>query len=239
MAPGVPKASVSDVVIEAFTRMESIPDDEMDIDKPDDEMSETSRFKLKADFFQTDTSEVEDLYDSVGADTTTNKPTLIAPTVVDPNAPSHEDPGGVQLDDIASVVTRARLPKDTSALTVPGRALLKKYFSEAPPVRLPIAHRTLALSESQVHTLMKVVSDEADASSLRTVQALVSETLKAGGRLYSGGLVPSGTRPTRSISESSGEDLSRGGHTTDDYSSGALSSYDEFFARFLGKSSYP
>ena len=231
LAPEVPKASVSDAIIKAFTGIESIPDDEMDIDKPDDEMSATSRFKLKADFFQNDTSEVEDLYDSAGANTTTNKPTLIAPTNVDTDAPSHEDPGGGPFDDIASVVTRARPPKDTSTLTVQGRALLKKYFSEAPSVRLPIGHRTLALSEPQVHTLVKVVSDEVVASSLRTVQALISETMKAGGRLYSGGLVPSGTRPTLSISESSGKDLSRGGHTTDDYTSGALSSDDEFFAR--------
>ena len=169
-------------------------------------MSETSRFKLKADFFQTDTSEVEDLYDSAGADFTTNKPTLIAPTVVDPDVSGLEDPGGVKFDENASVVTRARLPKDTPTLTAPGRALLKKYISEAPPVRLPVGHRTLALSKPQVHTLLKVVSDEAVASSL-----LVSETLKAGGRLYSRGLVPRGSHPTRSISESSGEDLSRGG----------------------------
>ena len=151
------KASVSDAIIKAFTRIESIPDFEMDIDKPDDEMSETSRLKLKADFFQTDTSEVEGLYNSAGAETTTNKPTLIAPIVVDPGAPSHEDPSGGQFDDIASVVTRVRLSKDTPTLTLPGRALLKKYFSEAPPVRLPIGHRTLALSEPQVHTLLKVV----------------------------------------------------------------------------------
>ena len=33
-APEVPKASVSDAIIKAFTRIESIPDDEMDVDKP-------------------------------------------------------------------------------------------------------------------------------------------------------------------------------------------------------------
>ena len=88
-----------------------------------------SRFKLKADFFQTHTSEVEDLYDSAGADTTANKPTLIASTLVDPDASGPEDLGGGQIDDISSIVARARLPKDTSTLTVPGRALLKKYFA--------------------------------------------------------------------------------------------------------------
>ena len=54
----VPKASVSDAIIKAFTKIESVPDDELDIDRPDDDMSETSRLKSKADFFQTDTSEV-------------------------------------------------------------------------------------------------------------------------------------------------------------------------------------
>ena len=68
--------------------------------------------------------------------------------------------------------------------------MLKKYFSEAPPVHLPIGHRTLALSEPHVHTLLEVVSAEAVASSLRTVQTLVSETLKAGGRIYSGDSFP-------------------------------------------------
>ena len=189
-APEIPKTSVSDAIIKAFTTIESLPDDGMDVDKPEEEMSETSRFKLKADFFQTDTSEVEDLYDSAGADTTANKPTLIASTFVDPDASGPEDLGGGQIDDISSIVARARHPKDT--LTVPERALLKKCFAEAPPNRLPIGHRTLALSEPQNHTLMKVVSDEAVASSLRTVQALVSNTLRAGGRLYSGGVVPGG-----------------------------------------------
>ena len=231
VAAEVPKSSVSDAIIQAFTSVESLPEDEIDVDKPEEEMSETSRFKLKADFFQTDTSEVEDLYDSAGADTTTNKPTLIAPTLVDPETARPEGLEEGQNDDISSVVARARLPKGTSTLTVPGRALLKKYFSEAPPVRLPIGHRTLALSEPQVHTLLKVISDEAVATSLRTVQTLVSDTLRVGGRLYSGGFTPRGTHAARSVSESPGDDPSRGGHTTDEYTSGALSSDDEFFAR--------
>ena len=214
-APENPKTSESDAIIKAFTTIESLPEDGMDVDKPEEKMSETGRFKLKADFFQTDKSEVEDLYDSAGADTTANKPTLIASTLVDPDDSGPNDLGGGQIDDISSRVARARLPKDTSTLTVPGRALLKKYFGEAPPVRLPIRHRTLALSEPQVHTLLKVASDEAVASSLRTVQALVSDTMRAGGRLYiySGGVVPGGTSQARSLSESSGDDPSRGGGT--------------------------
>ena len=222
---------MSDVIIKTFTNIEGLPGDEIDVDKPEEEMSVTSRFKLKADFFQTDTSEVEDLYDSAGADTTANKPTLIAPTFFDPEATHPEELEGGQYYDISSVIAKARLPKDTSTLTVPGRVLLKKYFSEAPPVRLPIGHRTLALSEPQLHTLLKVISDEAVATSLRTVQTLVSDTLKAGGRLYSGGLIPRGANTVRSISESSVDEPSRGGHTTDEYTSRALSSDDEFFAR--------
>ena len=230
-APEIPKTSVSDAIIKAFTIIESLPEDGTDVDRPEEEMSETGRFKLKADFFQTDTSEVKDLYDNAGADTTANNPTLVASTLVDPDGSGPEDLGGGQIDDISSLVARARLSKDTSSLTVPGRALLKNYFAEAPTVRLPIGHRTLALSEPQVHTLLKVVSDEAVASSLRTVQALVSDTLRAGGRLYSGAVVPRGTRQARSLSESSGDDPSRGRHTTDGYTSEALSSDDEFFAR--------
>ena len=49
--------------------------------------------------------------------------------------------------------------------------------------------------------------------------------------MYSRGFIPGGARPARIISESSGDDFSRSGHTTDDYTSGALSSDDDFVAR--------
>ena len=222
---------MSDAITKALTGIETNQGGSMEIERRDDEVSETSHFKLKADFFQTDTSEDEDLYDNAGADTTNNRPALIAPGVADPDRLEQGVPSGDQSGDVASVVTRVRLPKDTQTLSVPGRALLKKYFSEAPPIRLPIVLRTLALSEPQVHTLVKVISDEAVSSSLRAVQTLVSETLKAGDRMCSGGFGQGGTRPARIISESSGEDLSRGGHTTDDYSSGAVSSDDDFVER--------
>ena len=175
----VPKASVSDAITKVLTSTETAEDGDIDIDKHDDEMCETSRFKLKADFFQTDTTEVEDLYESAGADTATNRPTLIAPGVVYPDELIKELQAETNLMMLPAWWLGYVFQKGPNCS--PGRALRKKYFSEAPPIRLPIGHRTLALSEPQVHTSLKVVSDEAVASSLRAVQTLVSETLKTGG----------------------------------------------------------
>ena len=62
------------------------------------------------------------------------------------------------------------------------------------------------------------------------MHSLVNETLKAGNRISSEGHSwKFATCPT--LSESSGEDRTRGGNTTDDYTSGDLSSDDDFVTR--------
>ena len=227
----IPKASVLDAIDKLIEGNEGQPDGLVETETHEEEMSEEGQFKLKADYFQTDTSSVEELYDSAGADTTTRKLTFIASGVADPEEEGQEDLNTGRLAETSSVFTRVRQSKEKTGLTVPGRALLKKYFNEAPPVHLPVGHRTLALSEPQVHALLKVVSDEAVSSSLHTMHSLVNEALKAGSRMNREWAVPGGSRAPRTNSESSAEDTSRGGHTTDDYTSGALSSDDDFITR--------
>ena len=73
----VPKASVSDAIVKPIGGDGGHSDGLMEVETQEEEMSEVGRFKLRADYFQTDTSEIEDLYDSAGADTTT--PALLSP----------------------------------------------------------------------------------------------------------------------------------------------------------------
>ena len=119
----------------------------MESDVQDELVSETSHFRTKADFFQTDTSELEDLYDSAGAVLGVKQPTFIAPGVCEPTSSEHGAAAGDQVDDVASVATRVRIPKDTQKLSASGRNLLRKYFSEAAPIRLSMGHSTFAFSE--------------------------------------------------------------------------------------------
>ena len=69
---------------------------------------------------------------------------------------------------------------------MPGRALLKKYFTEAKPIVLPRGHSTIALSEPRIHSVLEVISDKAVATSIRAIRSLVSDTLKVGAELYGG-----------------------------------------------------
>ena len=78
------KASFSDAVVKPVEGDEGLPGDPTEFEMQEEGIGEASRFKLKADFFQTDTSEIEDLYDSAGADATTFRPTIIASGAADP-----------------------------------------------------------------------------------------------------------------------------------------------------------
>ena len=132
------KVSVSDAIVKPVRGDGGHADGVMEAETQEEEMSGTGRSKLKADFFQTDTSEMEDLYDSAGG-TTTLKPTFIPSGVADTEEEEEEEEEEGQgtlntdrLGDTASIVTRVRQSTDNTSLTVPGRVLLKKYFNEAP-----------------------------------------------------------------------------------------------------------
>ena len=69
------------------------------------------------------------------------------------------------------------LPKQDSAS---GRTLLRKYFSDNTPVELPSGHSTVAFNESQVHTLLRVMTEETMITSYDMVKGLL-ERMTLGG----------------------------------------------------------
>ena len=132
------------------------------------------------DYFPTDTSEVEELFDSSGAEEPTPHH---SPTNIRIGALSHPDNGSPEPQTPKSnTPTEAPLaipglPKQMSAS---GKTLLRKYFSDNTPVKLPSGHSTVAFNESQVHTLLRVMTEETMISSYDMVKGLL-ERMTLGG----------------------------------------------------------
>ena len=180
------------------------------------------------DYFSTDTSEVEKLFDSSGAEeptlhrslATINMDALSQPVTSLPEPQTPE--GKTKVDVIPAIPV---VPKQISAS---GRTLLRKYFSENSPVELPNGHSTVAFSESQVDTLLRVMTEETMISSYDMVKELLEKMTLVGmqGRSHTK------QTPRRQISvvagniqRSSGDECS--GNTTDDYTSGAFNTDDD------------
>ena len=123
------------------------------------------------DYFPTDTSEVEELFDSSGAEEPTPHH---SPTTIRMGALSQTPKGKTPAEATLAI---PGLPKKVSAS---GRTLLRKYFSDNTPVELPSGHSTVAINESQVHTLLRVMTEETMISSYDMVKGLL-EIMTLGG----------------------------------------------------------
>ena len=108
---------------------------------------QTTALDKSKDYFATDTSEVEEFYDSMGAEGIQNRPTssivnsdlLSIPNDIPPSSKrtTEEIPAGLG-------VKEPKLPEQFSAN---GRAELRKHFTAAPPIVLPKGHTTVSFSE--------------------------------------------------------------------------------------------
>ena len=133
---------------------------------------QTTALDKSKDYFATDTSEVEELYDSMGAEGIQNRPTssivgsdlLSIPNdiPVSSKRTTEEIPAGLG-------VKEPKLPEQFSAN---GRAELRKHFTTAPPIVLPKSHTTVSFSESQIHAVLKTISDEKVKSSIYAMSPL-------------------------------------------------------------------
>ena len=94
-----------------------------------------------------------------------------------PGNGSHEPQTPKGKTPAEATLTILGLPKQLSAS---GRTLLRKYFSDNSPVELPSGHSTLAFNESQVHTLLRVMTEETIISSYDMVKGLL-ERMTLGG----------------------------------------------------------
>ena len=100
------------------------------------------------DYFPTDTSDVEELFDSSGAEEPSlhHSPTTIRMGVLShPGIASPESQTPKGKTSAEATLAIPGLPKQVSAS---GRTLLRKYFSDDSPVELPSGHSTVAFNES-------------------------------------------------------------------------------------------
>ena len=58
------------------------------------------------------------------------------------------------------------------------RAILKEYFEEASPIRLPVGHTTVAFTEPQVYHLLRTLTDKTLRKSFSTMERMVLDAVR-------------------------------------------------------------
>ena len=177
--------------------------------------------------YYTDTSGTEDLLDSsgVGGPVTPqfkNIPTLVkVPRQRGESTSECESSNGLP----GPSDQQSKAPRQFSAS---GRTLLRKHFVEKDPIVIPRNHPFIALTESQIHTVMKTISDETIFSSFHLMKSLLLQATS--GKVLTkekcrhvGGHTPGGRRSP----SSSGDETTDVDSPNEGYTSGAFNTDDE------------
>ena len=130
------------------------------------------REEHKKNYFETDASEVEDLYDSAGAEGLAEGPTssiVKSELFSAPEEDRETDDQNISKPEGSHLHSEVKLPVQLSAN---GRIMLRKYFTETAPIELPRGHTLVASSEPQIHAVLKTISDETVKSSLHAMRSL-------------------------------------------------------------------
>ena len=175
-------------------------------------------------YFKTDASEIEDVYDSAGADVLTDRPTssvLGFDPFPAPDEPQETMNHGTSKPQGPHSHKEPALPTELSAN---GRIMLRKYFAQNTPIELPRGHTTVAFSEPQSHAIVEIISDETVRSSLHSMRSLVLQAVHGGKGQTAGQLRKAlirGCTPDRGMTASSEGESDCEGYTTDGNTSGA------------------
>ena len=131
------------------------------------------------DYFPTDISEIEDLFDIAGADT--QKQTQAAAVYSD-IFESNENSQGVFRDTSDVECTKSELPtvSQPRQLSAKGRTHIRQCFNETTPIALPMDHLVVAFTESQVQNMLGASADESVLSSIHAMRALMNEAMRFG-----------------------------------------------------------
>ena len=123
-----------------------------------------------------------------------------------------------------------KLPDPSRSLSASPRTLIRKYFTETTPPILPAGHATVMFNEHQVHSVLRVVSDDTVITSLHLMKNMLEEAMRIGARFRDGTPGPRCTQVHcfRNKSASSVADGSQSGDETGAYSSRVFSSDDDF-----------
>ena len=203
------------------------------------------------EYFATDTSEVEELFDDMETEGTHKRPTssiTYSELSSAPEGVAGQDKNEAETGTAKPGIRELKLPEQFSAN---GQAVLRKHFSSSTPVELPKGHSTVSFSEPQIHAVPKTISDETVRLSIHDMRSLVLHAVYGAGKQTRGQFRKSmvrGTIPTRGASTCSAEDTGSDGGVADGYTSGALTSDDELITAARprcgtpipkGRSNYP
>ena len=145
-----------------------------------DIVSEAGFSVTKADCFQTDTCDIEELLDSSGAETAKESPFLIAietQSVTGSEARKEtEQLTSAGLLDVSS----PKLFRPTRPLSASARTLINQHFSETNQSVLPVGHATVAFNQGQVHSILRAVSTETITYSLHQMKNILEEANRVG-----------------------------------------------------------
>ena len=170
LEPTAEKVSESEPIPQVATESADKESHEVEAERATDIVSETGFSATKADYFQTDTSDIEELLDSSGAETAKEPPFLIA--IETQSATGSE--ARKETEQLSSAglpdVSPPKLFSPTRPLSASARTLINQHFSETNPSILPVGHATVAFNQGQVHSILRAVSTETITSSLHQMK---------------------------------------------------------------------
>ena len=230
LKPTAEKASESEPIPQVTTGSQDKESPETEIERGNDAVSEAGFSVTKADYFQTDTSDAEELLDSSGAETFKEPPFLIAlDALSSAGTETHENAKPSTSAELPSI-SSPKLFSPTRPLSASARTLINQHFNETNPCILPVGHATVAFNQGQVHSILRAVSTETITSSLHQMKNILEEAIRVGIRSQ-GTPQGSGKQRIKIFRKQSGS-LGSGAEDSDvgteGYTSGALSSEDEF-----------
>ena len=230
LEPTAEKASESEPIPLVATESADKESPEVEAERATDIVSETGFSVTKAHYFQTDTSDIEELLNSSGAETAEGSPFLIAMETQSATGSEArketEQLSSAGLPDVSS----PKLFSPTRPLSASARTLINQHFSETNPSILPAGHATVAFNQGQVHSILRAVSTETITSSLHQMKNILQEAIRLGIRSQGTQqeLGKQRIKCFRKQSDSPGPNGQDSDVGTEGYTSGALSSEDEF-----------
>ena len=222
------KTSQSDPIARTVTELpkenaENKTDGQIDL------ASEAGFSSARPDYFQTDTSDVEELLDSSGAETEKEPPKLIP--LCNASTTCSEATPQVNADQPKEpAVLDSEALSPSRPLSASARTIIRQHFAETTSCILPIGHATVAFNANQVDSILRAMSNETITSSLHQMKNMLEAAIRVGERSQSG---PSGhgrqrIKCFRKQSEGTNTEGPESDTGTGGYTSGVLSSDDEF-----------
>ena len=226
--PEIEKASQSDPVVHTATELPKEIEGEVETDGQAALTSETGFSITQPDYFQTDTSDMEEMLDSSGDETVKDQPNLIPLYKASTTCSEVSQQAEVEQSKIPTMPDPQSV-SPSRTLSASARIIIRQHFAHTTPSTLPIGHATVVFNASQVDSILRAVSNETITSSLYQMKNMLEAAIRVGVRSQSGssGQGRQRIKCFRKQSEGSDAESRESDNGTEGYTSGALSSDDE------------